>query len=50
MAAIQQRRVEAKKNERPLILKQVKGLCKEFGVTAGMRKGALVAGKKAEEK
>ena len=31
--------VEAKKNERTNALKEVKRLCKEFGLTAGMLKG-----------
>ena len=38
--------VEAKKNERANELKEVKRLCKEFGFTAGMLKGALVKGGK----
>ena len=33
--------VEAKKNERTTALKEVKRLCKEFGFTAGILKGAL---------
>ena len=33
--------VEAKMNERATALKEVKRLCKEFGFTAGMLKGAL---------
>ena len=41
MEAIQQQMVEAKKNERANALKEVKRLCKEFGFTAGMLKGAL---------
>ncbi|MDB4854040.1 H-NS histone family protein [Planktomarina temperata] len=40
MEAIQQQMVEAKKNERANTLKEVKRLCKEFGFTAGMLKGA----------
>jgi len=37
---------ETKKNERANALKQVKRLCKEFGFTAGMLKGALAEGRK----
>jgi len=37
--------VEAKKNERANALKEVKRLCKEFGFTAGMLKGALTKGR-----
>ncbi|MDA9644392.1 hypothetical protein N9T51_02290 [Pseudomonadota bacterium] len=33
--------VEAKKNERTNSLKELRRLCKEFGFTAGMLKGAL---------
>ena len=33
--------VEAKKRERAEALKKLKELCKEFGFTAGMLKGAL---------
>ncbi|MDA9649610.1 hypothetical protein N9T54_04255 [Alphaproteobacteria bacterium] len=40
MEAIQQM-VEAKNNERVKSLKEVKGLCKEFGFAIGMIKGAL---------
>ena len=42
---IQQQMVEAKKNERANALKEVKCLCKEFGFTAGMLKGALAKGR-----
>ena len=38
--------VEAKKNERANALKEVKRLCKEFGFTSGMLKGALAEGRK----
>ena len=41
---------EAKKNERTDALKEVKRLCKEFGFTAGMLKGALAEGRKPKEK
>jgi uncharacterized membrane protein (DUF106 family) len=41
MEAIQQQMTEAKKNERTDALKKVKELCKEFGFTSGMLKGAL---------
>ena len=50
MESIQQQMVEAKKNERADALKTVKGLCKEFGFTAGMLKGSLAEGRKAKEK
>ena len=33
--------VETKKNEHADALKEVKRLCKEFGFTSGMLKGAL---------
>ena len=46
MEAIQQQMVEAKKNERANALKEVKCLCKDFGSTAGMLKGALAKGRK----
>ena len=36
--AVQQKMVEAKKNECANVLKEVKLLCKEFGFTAGMLK------------
>ena len=49
MGAIQQQMVEAKKNERPNALKEVKHLCKEFGFTARMLKGALAEGRKNNE-
>ena len=42
---IQQQMVEAKKNMRANALKEVKCLCKEFGFTAGMLKGALAKGR-----
>ena len=45
--AIQQQMVEAKKNERAA-LKEVKRLCKEFGFTAGMLKGAIAKGRGAK--
>ena len=45
IGAIQQQMVEAKKNERANALKKVNSLCKEFGFTAGMLKGALVRGR-----
>ena len=37
--------VEAKKNERATALKEIKRLCREFGFTAGMLKGALAKGR-----
>jgi len=45
MEAIQQQMVEAKKKERTNALKTVKRLCKEFGFTAGMLKGAFAKGR-----
>ena len=45
MEAIQQQMAEAKKNERTNALKEVKQICKEFGFTAGMLKGALAKGR-----
>ena len=45
METIQQQMAEAKKNERTDALKEVKRLCKEFGFTAGMLKGALTKGR-----
>ena len=46
MEAIQQQMVETKKNERANALKEVKCLCKEFGLTAGMLKGSIAEGRK----
>jgi hypothetical protein len=37
---------EAKKNERANALIEVNRLCKEFGFTAGIIKGALTKGRK----
>ena len=45
METIQQQMAEAKKNERANALKEVKRLCKEFGFTAGMLKGAVAKGR-----
>lgn len=45
MEAIQQQMVEAKKNERANVLKEVKPLFKEFGFTSAMIKGALAKGR-----
>ena len=45
MEVLQQKMVEAKKNERADALKTVKRLCKEFGFTPGMLKGALAKGR-----
>ena len=51
MEVIQQLMVEAKKkNERANALKEVKRICKEFGFTTGMLKGALTARLKVERK
>jgi hypothetical protein len=41
----QQQMVEVKKSECANVLKEVKRLCKEFGFTAGMLKGALAKGR-----
>jgi hypothetical protein len=41
--------VEAKKNERTNAQKEVKRLCKEFGVTAGMLEGSLLMGETRSE-
>ena len=41
---------EAKKNKCANAPKEVKRLCKGFGFTPGMLKGALVEGRKAKEK
>ena len=38
--------MQTKKNERANVLQEVKRLCKEFGFTAGMLKGALAEGRK----
>ena len=46
MESLQQQMAEAKKRERAAALKKVKELCKEFGFTAGMLKGALAEGRK----
>lgn len=40
--------VEAKKNKRANAIKKVKRLCKEFGFTARMLKGALAEGRKKD--
>ena len=42
--AIQQHKLKAKKNESASALKEVKGLCKEFGFASKMLKGALPEG------
>ena len=46
MEAIQHQRGEAKKNDRANALKEVSRLCKEFGFTAGILKGALTESRK----
>ena len=48
--AVQQKMVEAKKNECATALKEVKHLCKEFGFMAGKLKGALAKGGRSNEK
>jgi hypothetical protein len=45
MEVIQQQMGGAKKNERANVLKEFKRLCKEFGFTAGMLKGASAKGR-----
>ena len=40
--------VKAEKNKLAKALKEVKRLCKEFGFTAGMLKGALTEGRKKQ--
>ena len=40
--------LESKKSERANAHKEVKRLCKEFGFTAGMLKGALAKGRGAK--
>ena len=40
--------IEPKKNESANAPKEVKRLCKEFGFTAGMLKGALAKGRTKE--
>lgn len=46
MKNLQRQMGEAKKRERASALKEAKRLCKEFGFTAGMLKGALSEGRK----
>ena len=41
--------IEPKKNERANALKEVKRLCKEFGFTAGMLKGAVAEARKVQK-
>jgi hypothetical protein len=48
METIQQQMAEVKNNERTNALKEMKPLCKEFGFTATMLKGALVVGRKKQ--
>ena len=48
MEAIQQQILEANKNERANVLKEVKRLCKEFDFTTGMLKGSLAEGRKKQ--
>ena len=42
MKAIQHQMIETKKNECTNALQELRRLCKEFGFTAGMLKGAFV--------
>ena len=46
MEAIQQQMVEAKKNERANLLKEVNHLFKDFGFIAGLLKGTLAEWRK----
>lgn len=48
METIQQQMSVAKRNERTNALKELKRLCKEFGFTDGMLKGALAKGRTEE--
>jgi hypothetical protein len=48
METIQHQMVKARKNERANALKELKRLCKEFGFTARMLKGALAKGRKKQ--
>jgi|TARA_B110000090_G_C13102433_1_gene339088 uncharacterized membrane protein (DUF106 family) len=48
METIQQQMAEVKKNQHTIALKKVKELCKEFGFTVGMLKGALAEGSKVK--
>ena len=40
--------IKAKKNKSANALKEIKRLCKEFGLTAGMPKGSLAEGRKKQ--
>ena len=46
MEAIQAQMVEVKSSELDNVLKEVNRLCKDFGFTHGMLKGALAKGRK----
>ena len=46
MEQLEKEMAEAKKRERAEALKKLKELCKEFGFTAGMLKGALAEGRR----
>ncbi len=46
MEQLEAQMVQAKNRERAELLKKVKELCKEFGFTVGMLKGALAEGRK----
>ena len=48
MEQLEAQMVEAKKRERAEALKKVKELCKEFGFSAGMLKGALAEDRKTK--
>ena len=45
MEAVQQQLFEAKENEHPNALKEMKGLYKEFGVTTETLKGSITKGR-----
>lgn len=44
--AIEKQMAEAKTKERKAVIKKVRELCSEFGITAGHLKGALAEGRK----
>ena len=46
MEQLEGQMVQTKKRERAEALKKIKELCKEFGFTIGMLKGALAEGRK----
>ena len=50
MDEIKQQMIEIKKNERANALKEVKHLCKEFGISAVVLQSSLAEGRKTKEK